>query len=110
MPPRRRTASAVSATETARPASTPAARYHDAPSARPAHAARASAAITRTAAQAALTLPATSAPRPPGLAAGTGRLQATVIASLDVTAAVMIASGPRPRACARASALTWISS
>ncbi len=58
------------------------------------------------------TVPATSAPSPSGLAAGTPRRQAQVRASLPVTTAAISAAGPRPGPADSAwlSAATWMSS
>jgi hypothetical protein len=57
------------------------------------------------------TVPATSAPSPSGLAAGTPRRHAQVIASLPVTTEAISAAGPRPPPDASAwlSAATWVS-
>ena len=96
-----------------------ASRQHGTASSRPQSAARPSTTTVSTAGTAVGSVPATSAPRPSGRAAGTARRHAQVIASPPATVAATSAAGPWPTGpvipwvlwatepCAWASAAIW---
>jgi len=117
MPPSLRTACRSSPKAAASPATTASGRVQ--PIGSPSTAAEITAAASAAAsaprviatAIAGRTVPATSAPSPSGLAAGTPCRPAQVIASLPVTTAAISAAGPRPPPDASAwlSAATWAS-
>jgi hypothetical protein len=102
IPPSRCTACRCSANAAARPAMTASGRVQPSGSlpavteTTTAATAAATVASVVTSAIAGGTVPATSAPSPSGLAAGTPRRQAQVSASLPVTTAAISAAAPRP--------------